>query len=788
MELRYAIFVFLISYSQLHSQENICFKSILKNFETQEIIYTQNIFINELNKNVSNHKDGVFKVCSIEPVLHIQIDGFNAFVFNSNDKKDTIYLIHKAIEQDEVIVTGLQGNLNTRKNTGSIIGLKQSALFNNGAANALDVLSKQNGVALITQGPGINKVSIRGLSHNRVGIIQDGIKLENQQWGDDHGIDINDLNLDKIEIIKWPTSLLYGSDAMGGVVNFISKQNRQTNSLQGNMSTNYNTNNQYVSSHVNLNTNVEGYYLGGWGNLKRAQDYQNKYDGYVLNSRFQENNFGFLAGTEKKWGHIDLTFNHYDKAIGLIEGERNEEGKFIYQDNEEEKIATQATSKTYTMSIYPLAYVKQTNAGIKFKYAFNTQHAIAFAAGWQRNERNEMVGEADTALHLNLQTVNYNLIYTFQKNKFKNHFGIIGMHQQNKIGGEEHLIPNYVSNEMAGVYVGDLNVNDKLFVGLGVRGDFRNLQTTALTLELDGEKDEHFKALNENYFNVSGNLSLSYKINSHVNLKSNISKGFRFPHVVELLSNGAHEGANRIEIGDAKLKPEENYQTDFSVSYENEHFLFKGEAFINYIFNYIYLRKQQNDDGTDRMMNNGGQDLQVFQYQQNKAFITGIELESDIHIHQIDWLHWGNKFSYIVGNFTQAVDASKNLPRIMSPIWTSELKASKELKNSIFKSVFFNVESIYNFSQDNFFKGYNTETVTPAYWLINAGFGTSINYKNQTVCNFFIGINNVLDIAYQNHLNTLKYKPENTATQRIGIFEMGRNFVFKINIPIYYSW
>ena len=149
----------------------------------------------------------------------------------------------------------------------------------------------------------------------------------------------------------------------------------------------------------------------------------------------------------------------------------------------------------------------------------------------------------------------------------------------------------------------------------------------------------------------------------------------------------------------------------------------------------------------------------------------------------MDWLHLENTFSYVRGRLSEKQDGSDNIPFIPAPRLINEVKAEFLRNGKWLNDMYVKVELDNTFKQNNPFTGYDTETMTPAYSLLNAGAGGDIYNKGRVVANIYFSANNITDKAYQNHLSRLKYTAENNVTGRNGVFNMGRNFSLKINVP-----
>jgi len=177
-----------------------------------------------------------------------------------------------------------------------------------------------------------------------------------------------------------------------------------------------------------------------------------------------------------------------------------------------------------------------------------------------------------------------------------------------------------------------------------------------------------------------------------------------------------------------------------------------------------------------------GEMIPAYKFGQHTTNLPGFEALIDIHPHPLDWLHWENSFSYVRGKFAEPVGETTNVPFIPAPKWSSEIRASLFPKCQRFQHTLFTIEGVNYFKQDHPFTSFGTETATPGYFLLNAGLSTSVfNGKKKLFSVYLLG-NNLTDMAYQNHLSRLKYTDANPVTGRSGVYGMGRNFMFKLNI------
>ena len=184
------------------------------------------------------------------------------------------------------------------------------------------------------------------------------------------------------------------------------------------------------------------------------------------------------------------------------------------------------------------------------------------------------------------------------------------------------------------------------------------------------------------------------------------------------------------------------------------------------------------------MISIDGHDNLAFRFDQNNAKLYGAELNLDIHPHPLDWLHIENTFSYVRGKLSEAQDGSDNLPFIPAGRLVSQLRGDFSKKGKLIRNAYVMIEADNTFAQNHPFTGYNTETNTPGYSLFNAGLGGDVTSKGKTIFSIYLAAKNITDVAYQSNLSRLKYTAENAVTGRFGVFNMGRNFSVKVNVPL----
>lgn len=719
-------------------------------------------------------------------VIEISHAGYSTLVVHieltSSVEKD-FALSPVVVENLGVIVTGVAGATSIRKSPVPVASIRKLALLQTPSSNIIDALTHIPGVSQVSTGPAISKPYIRGLGSNRVVVVNEGVRQEGQQWGDEHGVEIDELSVARAEVVKGPASLMYGSDALAGVINFITNIPVAEGTLKGNIISNYQTNNGLFAINGNLAGNNNGFNWNLYGTYKSAGNYKNKYDGKVLNSGFNEKNMGGYVGINKSWGYSHLIFSRFDQRLGLIEGERDDAtGQFIvFGGSPLERIATKSDLDTRELFV-PQQRVQHNKIVSDNNFAINKSR-LKLNLAYQNNLRQEF-GNAEEPdekeLFFDLKTFNYNLQWQLPEAKeWHTTIGVNGMRQSNQNKGEEALIPEYNLFDIGG-FVFVQRLFKKATISGGLRFDNRNINAKEL---IEGG-DVKFEQFSKSFSNISGSAGVSYEASEKITLKANIARGFRSPTLAELASNGAHEGTNRYEYGNLDLKAETSLQTDAGMNFNYEHFSLDISAFYNRMNDFIFYRKLESFFGGDSLVNDGGELIPAFKFNQQDAKLYGFEASIDIHPHPLDWLHFENTFSFVRGKFDNPIDGSENIPLIPAARLSSELKADFKKLNKTFHNFYARLELDNTFKQLKPFTGFDTETATDGYSLLNAGLGADIVNDRKTLFSVHLAITNITDVAYQNHLSRLKYTSENMVTGRTGVFNAGRNFSIKLNIPM----
>lgn len=750
------------------------------------------IYLHEAKTGAITDQNGVYKTPAVPEgryLVEVSFQGFASVLETmevSGNQERNFSLKITYIENDAVTVTGVASASKVRQSAQPVSILKRNDLLAGMGTNIVDAIAKLvPGVSSLSTGPAISKPIIRGLGYNRVVTVNDGVRQEGQQWGDEHGIEIDEYSIQKVEVLKGPASLFYGSDAMAGVVHLITNVPVEQGTIKANLLGTFIDNNGMNGGNANVAGNLKnGFNWNVYGTLKSAADYQNQYDGKVFNSRFGEKNFGGYIGINKTWGYSHLLFSNFDQKLGMVSGTRNSTtGQFlIYSETPYERNATRQELDSRDL-VTPYQHVTH------FKIASDNNFSVgrdrlSVNIGYQRNQRREF-GDPDAFhtpnLYFDLHTVNYSIQYNrSEKNGWRTSFGVTGMYQQNKNLANEFLIPEYNQFDIGAFVYTKKTFQENLTISGGLRADTR--QVTGKNFMENGTVK--FTGFEKSFGNISGSVGFSYNASEAVTLKFNLARGFRAPNVSELASNGAHEGTNRYEYGDNNLKTETSFQADAGIEVNTQHVSLSVNTFYNNISNYVFYSRLSSVSGGDSMVKVGTDTYEAFKFRQAGATLLGFEVKLDIHPHPLDWLHFENSLSYVAGNFNQSFEGSDKLPFIPPMKLQSELRGNFKQWGNL-HNLYLNLDMEIMSAQNRVFTAYNTETPTPGYTLFNVGAGTELTGKNgKTLFGLHLSLNNLFDIAYQNNLSRLKYTDVNVVTGRQGVFNMGRNLSLKVNVPL----
>lgn len=671
-------------------------------------------------------------------------------------------LFPSTIEAKEVVVTGTAFSSDNRKNSTAVSSVTKDQLVNRPSGNLVDAIAKVPGVSQVTTGGGISKPVIRGMSYNRVVTLVDGAKQEGQQWGDEHGIEVDQYSAERVEVLRGAASLLYGSDALGGVINILEPLPSPEGQIRGELLTSYQFNNGLSGSSAMLKGNHNGFVWRARGSYKNAYSY-NAPGGRIANTGYNEKDLNGELGFNKKWGYAHLNLSSFRSNIGLPDFERNDAGNFVDTSG---TVLSDQQLKSRDLFL-PFQDIRH------YKIALNSHVLLGGGRlrsilAFQDNQRRELQNtRTDPALFFDLKTYSADFKYYFNESKgWEPVIGLSAASQDNKNKAKELLIPDYRSGEV-GIFAYAKKSWQSTTFNFGGRFDYRNIDGTQMTA--DGAPK--FNNFSNSFSNVSGALGFTQEFTEHFNFKANLGSAFRSPNIAELSSDGVHEGTFRYEIGNNNLNPENSYYGDLAFEFNNNTVSASIGAFNNYINNYIYSRQIYNET-----ILVDTKTFPVYRFIQDNANLSGFE--ASLTLHPAELIHFENSFSY-----TRGVNRASNkpLPFIPAAVLRNELRLEPDFKG---------VKSSYlSIALDNVFRQNrvdNFETPSKGYSLMNLGMGTTFMLKNQPL-RMNVSVNNLFDKAYYDHLSRFKPGRLDETNPNLGYYNQGRNISLGLYLPLLFK-
>ena len=721
-----AIIIIIFSFSSSFGQYTL--SGTIKDADTEAPLAGINIHIPAINLKTVSDLEGRFKLENIktpdiEVVFYSQ--GYQTIYkkihFDTPYKTIQILMKEAVFEIDQVIVsTGF--NKLQKDNVMKVSHKSMTNLEQKGMQNIMEGIAQVPGVSNLSTGTAITKPVIRGLSGNRVLVYNQGVRLENYQFGAEHGMGIDPSGISGVEVIKGPASLLYGSDALGGVIYLIPEKFAPNNQIVYNINGKYFSNTKGIHTSVGVKSSKNNWQFITRGSWKQNADYLIPSGESVLNTANNDTDLKLGIGYHKTGYKTALRYNYNHTLNGLASG----------------------------------IGIEKTNYDITGKYQDLTTHNISWKNDIRLNKshfktnlgysnvRRALINNDRPFIDMTLNTFNADIKwYAPKKQNWEWITGTQLMLQSNSNTGEHFLLPD-AQIFSVGVFANVNRTFNKSILQGGIRYDFRNTHTETIDATRIG--------FDKNTGSLSGALGYKQDLNEKMTLRINLASGFRAPNLAELTSNGEHEG--RIEIGNPDLKNEQNIQADFNWEYNSTHIEFFVNGFYNHINKYIYLQPLSYQIDS----------LPVYSYQQDNAYLYGGEAGLHFHPHPWDWLHVKSSFEMVVGK----KQTGEYLPLIPADQWKNEIRLTNKLPHKIWQKYYWFAEFNHTFKARN----NPNEAVYPAYTLINTGVGINMRYhKTKTILN--LSIHNLFNQTYVSNLSVLREE---------GIPNQGRNIIIGINM------
>jgi len=701
------------------------------------------IFISDLNKGTIADENGHYQLVNLpngKNRVQFSFIGYanriETVELNGESIELNVVLEQTAVEADEVVVSGFYSSTQ-HDNAAKIEVLKLDPHVVKTTPNFTEVIAQVPGVDMISKGSGVSKPVIRGLSMNDILVLNNGVRFENYQYSDHHPLGIDEFGIANVEVIKGPASLLYGSDAIGGVIDFIKENPAPVGTMSGDYNLQLFSNTLGMTNNFGIKGSSKKFFGGVRIGQKTNADFLQGGGDFAPNSRFNEMAFKTNAGYTGKLGSFKLFYDYSNQKLGLVEDEAIDE---ISERGRKTSIWYQQFN-THLLSSQNKLYFD------RFKVVFN--------AAYQSTELIHF-GEANVyELQMRLSTLTYDArIHLPSRENSEYIIGFQGFNQTNTNlnNRETTLLPDAVTDNYSAFGFLQYTFFEKLKLQTGIRYDYKSISTQAIGLPSDTMT--YRAALDKYYGSFSGSFGATYSLTEKVLFRANFAAAYRTPNLAELTSNGQHEV--RYETGDPDLVPENAYETDLSFHIHDENFTFDLAGFYNIIHHYIFISP------TGDTTSSG---IYIYKYMQANSALFGGEAGLHIHPKPVEWLHFETTFSSVIGKQVNG----DYLPFVPAHKLRLELRLEKEVVWFL-KDGFIAAYTTTAFDQNN---AAPDETTTSGYSLLDLSTGGSIKIRNQLM-SIRISANNLFDRKYIDHLSTLK---------EVGLFNPGRNIALSIRIP-----
>ncbi len=642
------------------------------------------------------------------------------------------------LQAEEVVVSG--GIYSTQhENAITIESISPSQLQTNGSPSMVEALSARPGLDMIAKSPGVAKPVIRGLSMTNILVLNNGVKLENYQFSEDHPFLVDEYGIDKIEFIKGPASILYGSDAVGGIINFVKEKPATYNNIDGDFHQQYHSNTNGWVSNLGIKGNKNNILWGIRTGIKSHKDFTDGSGAIVPNSRFNEKTAKANLGIIRSFGSFKLYYDYNRDRFGMtvppalsLVTTNERTNKYWYQN-----------LNNHLLSSRNKLFLGKQQIDINTAYQINHRQLIT-----------SPLTPADTMVDMTLQTVSCDIKTIFQgKGNNSLTTGIQGNIRQNKNGNAPaHIIPDATTTDLGFVGLWQTKLFEKINAQAGLRYDIRKINIPSQFYNTTNAYDSSIVFPMENqYRNISFSGGITYNISDLWLIRINVASAFRSPNLAELTQNGVH--SIRYEIGNPQMSPQRNYEGDFGVHFHGNNFSASISPFYNRINNYIFL-SPTSDSTLDG--------YRIYRYRQTNATIYGGEISGN---YAVSFLQIGAAYSYLIGK----QDDGNYLPFIPQNKLRMNLRYNKKKLGFIKKPYI--AANILLASKQNHPSIFETET--NGYYLVNLSIGGTVKLRKQTV-EWHLQVSNLLNTIYYDHLSTLK---------DMSLYNIGRNISITISVP-----
>ena len=692
-------------------------------------------------------------------------------------KSDSI----KSLLLPDVVVTESYQQRQAKKSALAVDVVDQDFLRKHFTGNFMQAMENIPGVQAMDIGSGFSKPMIRGMGFNRIAVLENGIKQEGQQWGADHGLELDAFNIGTVNVLKGPSSLLYGSDAMGGVIDITSPPVPSVDMLFGDVTLLGKSVNGTLGGSFMLGIKKSFWYAQVRYSEQHFGDYRIPTDTIVYltqkmpvygrklkNTAGIERNIGFFA--QYQWQRYKANYsvsNVYQKT-GFFPGAHGIPDASRVEDDGDSRNMELPYSKVNHLKVTTLQQYAWEKLVLSGDFGFQNNHREEWSV-FHTHYGSQPVPEKDPdkELAFNLNTLSASVKVRFiGSSSWEHALGWDGQHQRNDISGYSFLLPEYYRSTTGLLWLTTYKPNNVISVSGGMRYDYGYIHISShedayladylRKQGYDEEQVEHYKwnshAVKKKFGDYSFSLGLVWTPSERHMVKANVGRSFRLPGANELAANGVHHGTFRHEQGDANLKSEQGWQMDASYNLRYNGFSISVSPFVSWFSNYIFLRPT----GEWSVLPHAGQ---IYRYTGAEVLFAGTEATIDIHFLR--------SFNYrISGEYVYTYNCDEHIPLSFSPPFSMRNTLTWQRKQVMLYAEW---QSIARQNRVD-----RNEDRTPGANLFHLGGSLNIPIRGNQAIEITLTARNIFNTRYYNHLSFYR---------KVEIPEPGHNFQLLIKIP-----
>lgn len=692
-------------------------------------------------------------------------------------KSDSI----KSLLLPDVVVTESYQQRQAKKSALAVDVVDQDFLRKHFTGNFMQAMENIPGVQAMDIGSGFSKPMIRGMGFNRIAVLENGIKQEGQQWGADHGLELDAFNIGTVNVLKGPSSLLYGSDAMGGVIDITSPPVPSVDMLFGDVTLLGKSVNGTLGGSFMLGIKKSFWYAQVRYSEQHFGDYRIPTDTIVYltqkmpvygrklkNTAGIERNIGFFAQYQRQRYKANYSVSNVYQKTGFFPGAHGIPDVSRVEDDGDSRNMELPYSKVNHLKVTTLQQYAWEKLVLSGDFGFQNNHREEWSV-FHTHYGSQPVPEKDPdkELAFNLNTLSASVKVRFiGSSSWEHALGWDGQHQRNDISGYSFLLPEYYRSTTGLLWLTTYKPNNVISVSGGMRYDYGYIHISShedayladylRKQGYDEEQVEHYKwnshAVKKKFGDYSFSLGLVWTPSERHMVKANVGRSFRLPGANELAANGVHHGTFRHEQGDANLKSEQGWQMDASYNLRYNGFSISVSPFVSWFSNYIFLRPT----GEWSVLPHAGQ---IYRYTGAEVLFAGTEATIDIHFLR--------SFNYrISGEYVYTYNCDEHIPLSFSPPFSMRNTLTWQRKQVMLYAEW---QSIARQNRVD-----RNEDRTPGANLFHLGGSLNIPIRGNQAIEITLTARNIFNTRYYNHLSFYR---------KVEIPEPGRNFQILIKVP-----